>query len=163
MLLDFQIFHNVPWTLLYADDILREISTRDPQPHLQSRYGQLNQFGLRLNIRKTELPKSLLIILYKSISSPRLTNYRKMEILQVTRKHFAWYSWKQLTGFLCNKCMPINLKYVRRWFDHLYRANNKIQLTTYARKENAYVAKFLWILRINLQKVHQSPFFWSSL
>lgn len=50
-----ELQHDIPWTLLYADDVLLAAATREElQQYVQMWNNRLSQFGLHLNIKKTK-------------------------------------------------------------------------------------------------------------
>lgn len=115
---------SVPWTLLYADDVLLAAETRnDLEAQVQTWYERLQRFGLRLNIHKSEyletipsdgsieingapLPK---VDTFRYLGSRLQSNGYVNEDVQA-RIRATWMRFRDVTGVLCDKKMPIRLK-----------------------------------------------------
>jgi hypothetical protein len=113
-----------PWTLLYADDVALMAPTRQElELDVQRWKDRLQQYGLRLNIKKTE---------YMEVGHQTPGTINAGEPLEKTtcfrylgsrlaaeggtqedvtaRINAAWMKWREITGVLCDKKMPLHLK-----------------------------------------------------
>ncbi|KAK6755839.1 hypothetical protein RB195_014306 [Necator americanus] len=115
-----------PWTLLFADDAMLASESRDDlQKQVQSWKDQLQQYGLRLNISKTEYMEcgpriedgSICVDgtelnkvdCFKYLGS-KVTSIGDIDQKVRPRVNVAWMKWKMATGVLCDKKVPVRLK-----------------------------------------------------
>ena len=118
---------DVPWDMLYADDL---IVAEDSSNSLQLRFGQwqraLETKGLKINSNKTEtmvcsgVEESISIVDNKGNLLKQVETFRYLgsvlnakggceeEVRQ--RIKSAWMKWKDLSGVLCDKKMPVRIK-----------------------------------------------------
>ena len=114
-----------PWTLLYADDIVLARSTRNElKEDLKKLKDRLERHGLRMNTSKTEYleldPQTQGDIELDGTKLPRTTEFKYLgdrisadgESLSAAKSRIdaAWLKWRQCSGVLCDKKMPIKLK-----------------------------------------------------
>lgn len=114
-----------PWSLLYADDVGLTNETRGGlQQQVQEWKDHLEANGMRLNLKKTEyLECGQLTLGTISVDGHELPKTFQFKYLgsQVSwdgdtlpdaraRVNAAWLKWRQVTGVLCDKKMPIRLK-----------------------------------------------------
>ncbi|EYB98460.1 hypothetical protein Y032_0131g1640 [Ancylostoma ceylanicum] len=141
-----------PWTLLYADDVMIAASTREElQQKVQAWKHLLEQYGMRLNIKKTEyvecgeqtpgtifvddaeLPKAPAFKYLGSRISADGTTLGEAEY----RANAAWSKWRQVRGVmfyrkvLLKRCVWSSGKRLAahahgRWFDRAPTANQAI-------------------------------------
>ncbi|EYB84458.1 hypothetical protein Y032_0316g2295 [Ancylostoma ceylanicum] len=114
-----------PWTLLYAGDVM--IAAEDKyllERQTQAWSDRLAQFGLRLNVTKTEyLTTEVNQIGTISVGGTGLPRTEAFKYLGSTvsfdgclshevtaRIHATWLKWRSLTGVLCNTNIPDRLK-----------------------------------------------------
>ena len=114
-----------PWTLIYADDVVLN-DTNHISLELQTRAWKerFKLFGLRLNVAKTIHLESgvqtdaRLSIDNQDLHKPLSFKYLGSNISSdgspyadaSARSAAAWLKWKDLTGVLCDRRMPIRLK-----------------------------------------------------
>ncbi|EYC21300.1 hypothetical protein Y032_0019g3737 [Ancylostoma ceylanicum] len=111
-----------PWTLLYADDVAVAGSTREElQKEVQAWKDRLERYGMKLNTKKTEylecgdqtaidseeLPKASV---FKYLGSRIAADGNKKKTEAECRSNAAWSKWRQVTGVLCDKKVPLKLK-----------------------------------------------------
>uniref|UniRef100_A0A914X4N9 Reverse transcriptase domain-containing protein n=1 Tax=Plectus sambesii TaxID=2011161 RepID=A0A914X4N9_9BILA len=114
-----------PWSLLYADDVfLANRQHQELQEQTRQWNERLSKFGLRLNIKKTEYmecgPQTDGTI---SIGGEELKKVEQFKYLGSlicsngdsfpdarARVNAAWMKWRQVTGVLCDRRMPLRLK-----------------------------------------------------
>jgi hypothetical protein len=115
---------DVPWTLLYADDVMVAAKTRDElQRRVQTWCDRLGQYGLRLNIAKTEYMEThqtagTIQINGEDLTKTDLFRYlgshlqsdSKLEGDVRARVNATWMRWREVTGVLCDRKMPTRLK-----------------------------------------------------
>jgi hypothetical protein len=114
-----------PWTLLYADDVMLAAEKKeDLERDVQKWKDTLDRFGLRLNLKKTEyMPHGIQPIEDLMIDGnplPISTHFKYLgstlssdcesEIDARGRINSAWLKWRQCTGVLCDRKMPIKMK-----------------------------------------------------
>lgn len=114
-----------PWTLLFADDVMLPNKTwKGLERQTQICNNRLEQYGMRLNIKKTEYMECgeqtdgtikvngqdlnkvdhfKYLGSYVSADSDTLHDARM-------KTSGAWQKWRQVTGILCDRRMPSNLK-----------------------------------------------------
>lgn len=116
--------NNTPWTLLYADDVMLATNTRkELQEQVQAWCDRLSQFGLRLNITKTEYMETNPTVGTITVNGENLkktTHFRYLgSVLQCdggiervvrARVNASWLRWREISGVLCDKKMPLRLK-----------------------------------------------------
>ena len=114
-----------PWSLLYADDVfLAATSRQELAEQVQLWSTRLADHGLRLNAAKTEylecgeqtdgsitvdgheLPKSTQ---FKYLGSAVRTDGDSLSDAS-SRSNIAWLKWRQTTGVMCDRRMPLRLK-----------------------------------------------------
>ena len=115
---------DVPWMLLYADDVMLAAKTREElQQCVQSWNDRFSQYGLRLNFSKTEYMETNSsdgTIRVNGENMPEAKIFRYLgstiqhdgcvDVAVRTRVSAAWIRWKEVTGVLCDKKMPVGLK-----------------------------------------------------
>lgn len=115
---------DIPWTLLYADDVLLAAKTKDElQQRVQTWSDRFSQFGLRLNITKTEYMETVPSPDSIKVNDEDLTKTSMFRYLGShlqsngdidgdvrARVNGAWMRWREVTGVLCDRKMPIRLK-----------------------------------------------------
>lgn len=118
------IQREVPWTLLYADDVMLTATTRhELQSTTQLWSDKLSQWGLKLNAKKTEYLETHPADGTIQIDGVGLEKTNAFRYLGSTlagdgtaaadcnaRISAAWSRWRDLTGVLCDKKMPLQLK-----------------------------------------------------
>ena len=114
----------VPWTLLYADDVMLAADSRkDLETQVQTWHDRLQGFGLRLNIHKTEYLETIPSPGTIGINGAPLTKVNTFRYLGSrlngdssvnedvrARINATWMRFRDVTGVLCDKKMPIRLK-----------------------------------------------------
>lgn len=114
-----------PWTLLYADDVAL-VAKRRPELETQVQLwkDRLDEFGMRLNVLKTEYLESGAqaqgSIKVDGQDLPKTTSFKYLgshisssgEIQQAAsaRINAAWMKWRECSGVLCDKRIPNKLK-----------------------------------------------------
>lgn len=115
---------DIPWTLLYADDVLLAANTKEElQQRVQIWNSRFCQFGLRLNIAKTEYMETISSPDSIMVDGENLTKTNRFKYLGShlqsdgnidgdvrARVNGAWMRWKEVTGILCDRKMPTHLK-----------------------------------------------------
>uniref|UniRef100_A0A914WJ88 Reverse transcriptase domain-containing protein n=1 Tax=Plectus sambesii TaxID=2011161 RepID=A0A914WJ88_9BILA len=114
-----------PWTLLYADDVmLADTDKANLQNQVQAWSDRLAQFGLRLNVKKTEYMTTDAdehgSITINNTNLPRTSAFRYLGstfsddgslATEVTaRINAAWLKWRSATDVLCVKKITDRLK-----------------------------------------------------
>jgi hypothetical protein len=114
-----------PWCLLYADDVFLACETRgELQFQTEQWKTQLENFGMRLNIEKTEYlecgPQTNGTIVIDGKDLKKVDNFKYLgtvinnagESSNAVRARIksAWAKWRQVTGILCDRRMPVKLK-----------------------------------------------------
>jgi hypothetical protein len=120
---DIQTKH--PWTLLYADDVMIASETRNGlEQQVQEWKTRLEQFGLKLNIKKTEYlecsDQTYGTIAADGVQLNKVTQFKYLGSCVKSdcstlpdakmRVSAAWMKWRQVTGVLCDKKIPLRLK-----------------------------------------------------
>ncbi|VDP15302.1 unnamed protein product [Heligmosomoides polygyrus] len=115
----------VPWTLLYADDVMLASEDKDElEREVQAWCDRLERFGLKLNVKKTEYLTTDVTesssIKVNGIELPRTSVFKylgsavtsdgKLMIEVNSRVSAAWSKWRSLTGVLCDRKIPERLK-----------------------------------------------------
>ncbi|VDO93776.1 unnamed protein product [Heligmosomoides polygyrus] len=115
----------VPWTLLYADDVMLACEDRaDLERQVQAWCNSLARFGLKLNVKKTEYlttdvnESGSIKINGTELAGTSVFKYLESAIasdggLMVevnSRVSAAWSKWRSLTGVLCDRKIPEHLK-----------------------------------------------------
>ncbi|VDP11342.1 unnamed protein product [Heligmosomoides polygyrus] len=115
----------VPWTLLYADDVMLASEDKDElEREVQAWCDRLERFGLKLNVKKTEYLTTDVTesssIKVNGIELPRTAVFKylgsavasdgKLMVEVNSRVSVAWSTWRSLTGVLCDKKIPERLK-----------------------------------------------------
>ncbi|EYC10880.1 hypothetical protein Y032_0053g2350 [Ancylostoma ceylanicum] len=114
-----------PWTLLYADDVMIAASTREElQQKVQAWKDRLEQYGMRLNVKKTEYvecgeqtPGTIFVddaevpkaSAFKYLGS-RISADGSTLVEAEYRANAAWSKWRQVTGVMCDRKVPLKLK-----------------------------------------------------
>ncbi|VDO83063.1 unnamed protein product [Heligmosomoides polygyrus] len=115
----------VPWTLLYADDVMLACEHKGEQKReVQAWCDRLERFGLKLNVKKTEYlttdvteSSSIQVIgielrrtsVFKYLGSAVASDGNLMVEVK-SRVSAAWSERRSLTGVLCDKKMSERLK-----------------------------------------------------
>lgn len=116
-----------PWTMLYADDVvLCSTSQSDLEEKLQKWKDRLHQYGLRLNITKTEYmapgreTTDHSTIHLDSTPITRVEEFRylgsvisedgNIDADVKARMASGWLKWRECSGVLCDKKMPMQLR-----------------------------------------------------
>ena len=114
-----------PWCLLYADDVaISDTSSEGLQDQVQAWKDRLQQFGMKLNVGKTEyLAMGVQQACQVTVDGTPLPGCESFKYLGSTvsadgrctadatsRASVAWCKWKGLTGVLCDKQLPVRLK-----------------------------------------------------
>lgn len=114
-----------PWSLLYADDVLlADLQRNALQDQVQTWKTRLDETGMRLNITKTEYLECGLqtdgTINISGEDLKKVTQFKYLgsvmssdgEPLPTTRARVnaAWMKWRQVSGVMCDRRMPIRLK-----------------------------------------------------
>jgi Reverse transcriptase (RNA-dependent DNA polymerase)/Endonuclease/Exonuclease/phosphatase family len=114
-----------PWSLLYADDVFNADATRaEVQRQVQLWKTRLDEYGMRLNIKKTEYmecgPQTEGTINIDGEDLKKASEFRYLGSIishdgSITpdvraRVNAAWMKWRQVTGVLCDRRMPDRLK-----------------------------------------------------
>uniref|UniRef100_W5NL26 ribonuclease H n=1 Tax=Lepisosteus oculatus TaxID=7918 RepID=W5NL26_LEPOC len=119
---DIQTRH--PWTILYADDVMIASETRHGlEQQVQEWKTRLERFGMKLNIKKTEYmecgDQTSGTIAAGGVQLNKVTQFKYLGSLSTptatfqdakTRVSVAWMKWRQVTGVLCDKKIPLRLK-----------------------------------------------------
>ena len=120
---DIQLPH--PWSLLFADDVMLAATTRAELERLVQTWStRLAQYGLRLNLKKTEYmecgPQSDGTITIDGSDLPKSTKFKYLgatlsadgdsAVDARARTSAAWLKWRQVTGVLCDRRIPKKLK-----------------------------------------------------
>jgi hypothetical protein len=120
---DIQTKH--PWTLLYADDVMIASETRNGlEQQVQEWKTRLEQFGLKLNTIKTEYlecgDQTDGTIAADGVQLNKVTQFKYLGSCVNSdcstlpdakmRVSAAWMKWRQVTGVLCDKKIPLRLK-----------------------------------------------------
>ncbi|VDP35289.1 unnamed protein product [Heligmosomoides polygyrus] len=115
----------VPWTLLYADDVMLASEDKDePEREVQAWCDRLVRFGLKLNVKKTEHLTTDFTesssIKVNGIELPCTSVFKYLGsavasdgnlITEVnSRVSAAWSKWRSLSGVLRNRKIPKHLK-----------------------------------------------------
>ncbi|VDP20896.1 unnamed protein product [Heligmosomoides polygyrus] len=117
----------VPWTLLYADDVMLASEDKDElEREVQAWCDRLERFGLKLNVKKTEYLTTDVTesssIKVNGIELPRTSVFKYLgsavtsdgklmiEVNSIQRVSTACSKWRSLTGVLCDRKMPERLK-----------------------------------------------------
>ena len=115
----------IPWTLLYADDVMLAAKSRlELQHQTQLWSDRLAEYGLRLNKRKTEYmaidPQETETISVDGVDLPRVTKFKYLGctisdnggvIDEVNaRTQASWMKWRTTTGVTCDRRMKDHLK-----------------------------------------------------
>lgn len=114
-----------PWSLLYADDVALASEQRwKLQQQTQQWNDRLGEFGLRLNIKKTEYMECgtqtngtvridgedlKKVEKFKYLGSLICSNGDSLPDAR-KRVNAAWMKWRQVTGVLCDLRIPLRLK-----------------------------------------------------
>ncbi len=114
-----------PWSLIFADDIFQADKTRcGLERQVQDWSERLDVHGLRLNIKKNEYmecrPQIDGTIRVTGQPLNKVTEFKYLGSLirsdgdslpdARARVNTAWLKWRQVTGILCDRQMPIQLK-----------------------------------------------------
>ncbi|KAH9401136.1 hypothetical protein TYRP_002727 [Tyrophagus putrescentiae] len=118
-----------PWTLLYADDVALSDTSIESLEKLTQEWGsRLQQFGLKLNVEKSEFlatnpPVTLaadVSVAVGGVSLVRSSNFKYLGSILSSdgcskadvgaRVSLSWNKWRSVTGVLCDKRMPMKLK-----------------------------------------------------
>ncbi|XP_067121870.1 uncharacterized protein [Centruroides vittatus] len=92
---------DVPWTLLYADDIVLAITTREElQCQVQAWNDRLSCFVLRLNTKKTEY-----LEMFPNVGTIQVNDDESIDDEVRAMVNMAWLRWREVTGVLCDKKM----------------------------------------------------------
>ncbi|VDP14487.1 unnamed protein product [Heligmosomoides polygyrus] len=115
----------VPWTLLYADDVILACEDKDDlERQVQAWCDRLTRFGLKLNVKKTEyLTTDVNESGSIKINGTELARTSVFKFLRSaiasdggltvevnSRVSAAWSKWRSLTGVLCDRKIPEHLK-----------------------------------------------------
>ncbi|VDP07006.1 unnamed protein product [Heligmosomoides polygyrus] len=129
--IDLNFEYPVPWTLLYADDVMLASEDKDElERELQAWCDRLERFGLKLNVKKIEYLTTGVTesssIKVNFIELPRIAVFKylglavasdgKLMVGVNSRVSAAWSKWRSLTGVLCDKKIP------ERFKSKIYRA-----------------------------------------
>jgi len=113
-----------PWTLLYADDVALFAETRkDLEEDVIRWKTRLAEFGMKLNIKKTEYmesgeqtPGTINVgeplektTCFRYLGS-RFSSEGSVQADAVARTNAAWMKWREFTGVFCDRRMPRHLK-----------------------------------------------------
>ncbi|EYB97212.1 hypothetical protein Y032_0142g2302 [Ancylostoma ceylanicum] len=119
------LYSPAPWTLLYADDVmLASEQNEELERQMQAWSEHLAQFGLRLNVKKTEYMTTNLdehSTIQVDGNDLRRTDFFKylgstlsaegnLAHEVVARVNAAWLRWRSMTGVLCDKNIPDRFK-----------------------------------------------------
>ncbi|VDO92928.1 unnamed protein product [Heligmosomoides polygyrus] len=115
----------VPWTLLYADDVMLACEDKDDlERQVQAWCDRLARFGLKLNVKKTEFlatdvnefgsikingAELARTSVFKYLGSAIASDGGVMVEVN-SRESAAWSKWRSLTGVLCDRKIPEHLK-----------------------------------------------------
>nr|CDJ80634.1 endonuclease-reverse transcriptase HmRTE-e01 [Haemonchus contortus] len=114
-----------PWTLLYADDVMLASEDKiELESQVQTWSDRLAMFGLRLNVKKAEyLTTDSSELGSIKINGTELTQTTTFKYLgsaiasdgslgfeTKSRVNAAWLKWRSMTGVLCDKNIPEQLK-----------------------------------------------------
>ena len=114
-----------PWSLLYADDVMLASETRNELEQQVNRWKtRLDEYGMRLNLTKTEYLECGLqvdgTIKVNGVQLGKTTEFRYLGSRLVSdgdsipdaraRVNATWMKWRQVTGILCDRKMPLHLK-----------------------------------------------------
>ena len=114
-----------PWTLLFADDVMLASETPyELERQVNQWKERLGQFGLRLNLAKTEYLESgsqsdgSILIDGSPLTKTQEFRYLGSRIAASgdtlpdarARVNAAWLKWREVTGILCDRKMPLYLK-----------------------------------------------------
>lgn len=114
----------VPWTLLYADDVVLFSRTReDLEGDVRRWKNKLAEFGMRLNVKKTEYmesgeqtPGTIQIdeplektTCFRYLGS-RFSSEGGVQADAIARTNAAWMKWREFSGVFCDRRMPRHLK-----------------------------------------------------
>ncbi|CAD6188194.1 unnamed protein product [Caenorhabditis auriculariae] len=114
-----------PWTLLYADDVMIAATTKQElQNRLEQWNARLTQFGLRINLKKTEYLSTDKTengtIRVDNVDLPRTNSFKYLgsSIADdgsinkdiAARINCAWHKWKTTTAVLCDPKIGDRLK-----------------------------------------------------
>ena len=114
----------VPWELLYADDLaIIDITSADTKNRLESWQKVLTYNGLKINVAKTEHLSTSENRLPMQLNGEELNNVDHFKYLRSVidkdgtidrdvdlRVQAAWSSWRNLTGVLYDRKIPLRLK-----------------------------------------------------
>ena len=114
----------LPWELLYADDLaIIDITSTDTQNRLESWQKVLTDDGLKINVAKTEYLSTRETPLPMTLDGEELKNVDHFMYLGSVidkdgtidrdvdlRVRAAWSSWIKLTGVLYDRKIPLRLK-----------------------------------------------------
>ncbi|VDP00996.1 unnamed protein product [Heligmosomoides polygyrus] len=114
----------VPWTLLYADDVMLAREEKDDlERQVQAWCDRLARFGLRLNVKKTDLTTDVnesgsIKINGTELARTSVFKYLGSAIasdgglMVEVNSHMsaAWFKWRSLTAVLCDRKIPEHLK-----------------------------------------------------
>ncbi|VDP08560.1 unnamed protein product [Heligmosomoides polygyrus] len=115
----------VPWTLLYADDVMLACEDKDDlERQMQAWCDGLARFGLKLNFKKTEYlttdvnesgsnkingTELARTSVFKYLGSAIASDGGLMVEVNL-RVSAAWSNWRSLTGVLCDRKITEHLK-----------------------------------------------------
>ncbi|VDO98592.1 unnamed protein product [Heligmosomoides polygyrus] len=113
----------VPWTLLYANDVMLACEDKDDlERQVQAWCDRLAMFGLKLNVKKAEylttdvnesasikINGTELALRFKYLGSAIASDGGLMVEVN-SRVSAAWSKWRSLTGVLCDRKIPEHLK-----------------------------------------------------
>jgi hypothetical protein len=114
-----------PWSLLYANDVfLANAQRQELQEQTRQWNERLSDFGLQLNIKKTEYmecgPQTDRTISIGGEDLKKVEQFKYLGSLVCSdgdslpdtraRVNAAWMKWRQVTGVMCDRRMPLRLK-----------------------------------------------------
>ncbi|EYC05647.1 hypothetical protein Y032_0081g1494 [Ancylostoma ceylanicum] len=121
---DFQ--STAPWTLLYADDVMIAGSTREElQQKVQAWKDRMEQYGMRLNIKRTEYvecrertPGTAILVDDAELPKVSVSEYLGSRISAEGnslveaeyRANAAWNKWRHVIEVICDRKIQLKLK-----------------------------------------------------
>ncbi|VDP00963.1 unnamed protein product [Heligmosomoides polygyrus] len=110
----------VPWTLLYAEDVILTCEDKDElERQVQAWCDRLAMFGLKLNVKKTEYlttdvnESGSIRIDGTELARTSVFKYLgsdgNLMVEVISRVSAAWCKWRSLTGVLCDRKIPERL------------------------------------------------------
>ena len=121
-----ELRQGIPWELLFVDDLVVMGETEEMQEEWVKWQEGMERNGLKVNINKTEVmvsSRSKIVVNIKDRNGKKLNQVNSFKYLGVTlgedggpehavraRIRAAWQKWKDLTGVIYDKRLPMKLK-----------------------------------------------------